>query len=141
MIDLRSEAYHEIGRRKNLAFHPPVDSGRNNGIYWPSLWVDVPSSFQEDSTAWRKSSAVRNSGRRVNGSHSISIGPDGLSLASTAPLREVSVFTVLGSVLSRTTFATPTRTAALKRRAPGTYFVQAVGLNGEVSTVRWTVAR
>ncbi len=135
LINLHSGAYLEVLRRKNMEFNPDIDL-MAAGLHWPTLWVDIPEDFQEQSD-WLP--VVEPTGsRRAAGAVPRFVLNRG-TVRSSQPIRGVAVYTLLGSLVERNEFAQPTLSAQLKPMPAGIYFVRITTASGSRGTLRWTV--
>jgi len=134
LVNLKSGEYHEVMRRKGpfyLRSLAHLDSlKQTNGLYWPTLWVDIPDTFVEDSE-W-----LPVADRGVSPKYGGALHLDGRTVTSVSPLREVAIYDLRGRMVYSAALTSAQKRVDLPRRignSAGGYVVRVRTADGRAA--------
>ncbi|MBD3242740.1 MAG: hypothetical protein GF331_19265 [Chitinivibrionales bacterium] len=134
ILNLKDSTYLPILRTTNVTATTPTN------MLWPGVWIEIPADFREEGLDADPRDGRAPRLRSAPGALKLTL--DGYVLTSAQPVREVTMYNMLGAVMRRIEFGSRGATTVGLRHVPaGVYFVRAQSVSGEREVVRWTVAR
>jgi hypothetical protein len=121
LVNLKDSTYLELVRSTNVV------QGSSTNLQWPFLWIEMQTSFQEDSSFLNPTiNTIMPIGTRSRPESGISVSAR--RIASTAPLQAVSLFTLQGKRLFLDRLSNTVYTYSLSRLtgnlSAGNYFLR-----------------